>query len=256
MWHDRRVNPPLALAVAAHDPLGGAGLAADLTTFAAHGVHGMVAVTAVTAQRFDAVVRVEPTSPELLAAQLDALLADVTVDALKVGLLSSADHVAVIADRIGPGRLPAPVVDPVMVTGRGERFVPESVEEAARERLFPRSAVLTPNRAEADLLGSGPDDLAALGAGLVVVTGGSHDADDLVVAPDGSTELLTGEWVETTNVRGSGCTLAAAITANLALGHEPVDAVARAKRFVTARLVDSADWTIGGDAAGPVSHRL
>lgn len=250
------VHPPIALAIAAHDPLGGAGLAADLTTFAAFGVHGMVAVTTVTAQRFGAVEEVAPTEPALLAAQLDAILADVTVDALKVGLVTSPEHVEVIAERIGPGRLPAPVVDPVMVTGRGERFVPEAIEEAARRSLFPAAAVLTPNRAEAALLGSGTDELAALGAGLVIVTGGDSRADDEVVAADGSRTTLRGEWIETANVRGSGCTFAAAITAGLALGRQPIDAVRTAKVFVTERLRDSATWTLAPPgAAGPVSHR-
>lgn len=256
VWHHRPVHPPIALAVAAHDPLGGAGLAADLTTFAAHGVHGMAAVTAVTAQRFDRVERVEPTSPDLLAAQLDGILADVRVDALKVGLLFSVDHVAVLAERIAPGRLPPPVVDPVMVTGRGDRFVPEAVERAARALLFPKAAVLTPNRTEADLLGDTPGELAALGAGLVVVTRGAAPADELLVDSDGTTEILPGDWIDTGNVRGSGCTFAAAVAARLALGSTAREAVAAAKAFVSSRIRDSADWTIGAGSAGPVSHRL
>ncbi|GJM38129.1 MAG: hydroxymethylpyrimidine/phosphomethylpyrimidine kinase [Acidimicrobiales bacterium] len=251
------MQPPIALAIAAHDPLGGAGLAADLTTFAAFGVHGMVAVTAVTAQRFGAVDRVSPTDPELLAAQLDQILADVTVSALKVGLLSSAAHVEIIADRIGPHLLPAPVVDPVMVTGQGERFVADDVETAARALLYPRAAVLTPNRAEAALLGPDPAALAALGAPLVVVTGGQHDATDLLIDASGDTRSLPGEWIDTRNVRGSGCTFAAAVTAGLALGRDVDDAVVEAKAFVAARLRDSAGWELGPPGSvGPVAHRL
>lgn len=251
------VQPPIALAIAAHDPLGGAGLAADLTTFAAVGVHGMVAVTAVTAQRFGTVERVSPTPPDLLAAQLDAILADVTIDALKVGLVSSPEHVEIIAERIGPGRLPAPVVDPVMVTGKGERFVSPAVESAARDLLFPQAAVLTPNRAEASLLGPTATDLATLGADLVIVTGGDADAQDEIIDPSGAVTTLSGEWVDTTNVRGSGCTFAAAITAGLALGRSPGDAVSDAKAFVTERLRDGATWSIApAGAAGPVAHRF
>jgi hydroxymethylpyrimidine/phosphomethylpyrimidine kinase len=215
----------------------------------------MVAVTTVTAQRFGSVERVEPTSPELLAAQLDAILSEVAVDAVKIGLLSSADHISVLAERIAPGRLPPPVVDPVLVTGWGERFVSEEVEAAARELLFPVAAVLTPNRAEAALLGPDPADLAALGSGLVVVTGGQAEANDLLVAPDGSVTELSGEWIDTGNVRGSGCTFAASITARLALGDEPTVAARTAKEFVAARLRDSADWSTGPEgSAGPVSH--
>ena len=249
------MHPPIALAIAAHDPLGGAGLAADLTTFAAFGVHGMVAVTTVTAQRFGSVERVAPTDADLLAAQLDAILDDVTVDALKVGLLSSPEHVEVIAERIEPGRLPPPVVDPVMVTGRGERFVSAAVEDVARRALFPTAAVLTPNRAEAALLGPDLDGLRSLGAGMVIVTGGDADGDDEVIEADGSVTTLRGEWVETVNVRGSGCTFAAAITAGLALGRPPLDAARSAKVFVTERLREGAHWSLAPrGTAGPVPH--
>ncbi|MEM7142724.1 MAG: hydroxymethylpyrimidine/phosphomethylpyrimidine kinase [Actinomycetota bacterium] len=251
------MQPPIALAVAAHDPLGGAGLAADLTTFAAHRVHGMVAVSAVTAQRFGSVDRVEPTSPDLLAAQLDAILAETVVDAVKIGLLSSADHVRLIAERIGPGLLPAPVVDPVMVTGRGDRFVAEEVEAAARELLYPQAAVLTPNHDEADLLGPSHAELAALGADLVVITGGRREADDTLIHADGTTEILAGEWIDTKNVRGSGCTFAAAIASNLAHGSGLAVAARDAKAFVAAQLLDSGSWELGpAGSAGPVSHRL
>lgn len=249
------VTPPVVLTIAAHDPLGGAGIAADLTTFAALGVHGMVAVTAVTAQRLDRVDRVEATDARLLADQLDGIIASAPVAGVKVGLLFDAAQVAVIAERIADGRLPAPVVDPVMVDGRGDRFVAEETEAAAREALFPRAAVLTPNRAEAELLGGDPEELAGLGAGLVVVTGGNADASDLLVWPDGSSSELTGDWIDTTNVRGSGCTFAAAIAALGAQGHGPADAARRAKAFVADRLRESAEWTLGAPGSvGPVSH--
>ena len=249
------VTPPVVLTIAAHDPLGGAGIAADLTTFAAHGVHGMVAVTAVTAQRFDAVERVVATPAELLAAQLDGIVASAAVAALKVGLLFDPAQVAVVAERVADGRLPAPVVDPVMVDGRGDRFVAAEIEAAARASLFPRSAVLTPNRAEAVLLGSDPAALAALGARLVVVTGGGADATDLLVWPDGTSEELVGEWIDTANVRGSGCTFAASMAAGLALGDGLEDAARRAKAFVAGQLRDSAGWHVGPGTVGPVSHR-
>lgn len=250
------VTPPVVLTIAAHDPLGGAGIAADLTTFAAFGVHGMIAVTAVTAQRFDAVDRVVATPAELLAAQLDGIVASSTIAGVKVGLLFDPSQVAVIAERVADGRLPAPVVDPVMVNGRGDRFVQADTEAAARDLLFPRAAVLTPNRAEADLLGDDPAALAALGAGLVVITGGGSDATDLLVRPDGSIEELVGEWIETTNVRGSGCTFAAAMAAAIALGDSADDAARRAKVFVVERLRDGAEWTVSpAGTAGPVSHR-
>lgn len=258
------MTPPVALTIAAHDPLGGAGLAADLTTFSALGVHGMVAVTAVSAQRFGAVDRVEPVDADLLAAQLDGIIASTRISALKVGLVASADHVAVIADRLQAGALPAPVVDPVMVDGRGQRFVADAVEVALRERLFPLAAVVTPNRAEAELLlgRSVADDdvdalreLSGLGAQLVVVTGGRAGGVDVIIEPDRSSVSLPADWIDTHNVRGSGCTFAAAVTAGLALGVEPLAAVRDARAFVAQRLRDGASWTIAtAPQAGPVAH--
>ncbi|MEZ5244322.1 MAG: hydroxymethylpyrimidine/phosphomethylpyrimidine kinase [Acidimicrobiales bacterium] len=251
------MTPSVVLTIAAHDPLGGAGIAADLTTFAAHGLHGMVAVTAVTAQRFDAVERVVATPADLLADQLDGIIASASVAAVKVGLLFDAAQVAVVAERIADGRLPAPVVDPVMVDGRGDRFVAAEIEAATRDLLFPRAAALTPNRAEAALLGADPAALAALGAGLVVVTGGGAGATDLLVWPDATTVELLGPWIETANVRGSGCTFAAAMTSGLALGDGLEAAARRAKAFVAGQLGDSADWTVGPQGSvGPVSHRF
>ncbi|MEQ8841366.1 MAG: hydroxymethylpyrimidine/phosphomethylpyrimidine kinase [Acidimicrobiales bacterium] len=251
------MTPPVVLTIAAHDPLGGAGIAADLTTFAALGVHGMVAVTAVSAQRFDAVEQVVATPADLLARQLDGVIASATVAAVKVGLLFDPAQVEVVVERVADGRLPAPVVDPVMVDGRGTRFVATEIEAAARAQLFPLTAVLTPNRAEATLLGGSSTELAGLGAGLVVVTGGGARATDLLVWSDGSTEELTGEWVDTVNVRGSGCTFAAAVAAGLARGADRAVAVRAAKDFVTARLRDSANWRVGPvGTVGPVAHRL
>lgn len=261
-------DPPVALTIAAHDPLGGAGLAADLTTFAALGVHGAVAVTAVTAQRFGSVDRVEPTAIDLLEAQLDGIAASLPIAAVKVGLLGSAEAVVLVADRVASGLLPAPVVDPVLVDGRGERFVGGDIEAAMRERLFPLAAVITPNLGEVAVLAGAsvvsPDDveavaasLAGLGAELVVATGGAAPGDlavDVAIDADGTVSRIEAPWIDTPHVRGSGCTLAAATTAGLALGDHPLEAVARAKRFVSDRLAAST-WT-GLSGPGPVAHWL
>ncbi len=262
------MRPPVALAVAAHDPLGGAGLAADLSTFAALGVHGACAVTAVTAQRLATVDRVVSVDIELVDAQLDGIITDLEPGGLKTGLLGSAAVVESIAGRVAAGTLPAPVVDPVLVDGRGQRFVDEAIERAYRERLFPLAQVLTPNLAEAGLLVGRPlatvddligaaDALAALGAAHVVVTGGrlgGNLAVDVIVAADGTVDLLTGNRFTTPNVRGSGCTFAAAIAARLTLGEEAPAAIHTAKEFVADRLRESTDWSFG--AGGPISHRF
>ncbi|MEM9465729.1 MAG: bifunctional hydroxymethylpyrimidine kinase/phosphomethylpyrimidine kinase [Actinomycetota bacterium] len=261
-------TPPVVLAIAAHDPLGGAGLAADLTTFAALGVHGTVAVTAVTAQHLDHVDRVEPVPTDLVAAQIDAIVESFPIAAVKTGLLGSAAIVDLVADRVASGALPAPVVDPVLVDGRGNRFVGSDIERAYRERLFPSAAMLTPNLGEAAVLAGRPLDgadavssvaaeLAGLGAGSVVVTGGDDPdalAVDVVVDRAGALTRLTGRWVDTPHVRGSGCTFAAATAAGLAAGRDPVDAAREAKAFVAARL-EASTWP-GLDSVGPVSHRF
>ena len=206
----------------------------DLTTFGALGVHGTVAVTAVTAQHLDRVDRVEPIAPDLVAQQIDAITDSFRIDAVKTGLLGSAEIVDLVADRVVSGVLPAPVVDPVLVDGRGNRFVGSDVERSYRERLLPLAAVVTPNLGEASLLAGrtlrSVDDvdgvaaaLAALGAKRVVVTGGASsgtEAIDVVVAADGSCDRLVGPWVETRHVRGSGCTFAAAVAAELGRGEE------------------------------------
>ena len=259
-------TPPVVLAIAAHDPLGGAGLAADLTTFAARGVHGTVAVTAVTAQHLRSVDRVEPMDAGLVADQIDAIADTFEIAAVKTGLLGSAAVVELVADRIERGLLPAPVVDPVLVDGRGKRFVADEIERAYRERLLPTAAVVTPNLGEASLLAGRAlasvvevdavaAELGALGAEAVVVTGGSdrgEQAIDVVVHADGEIEHLESEWVDTPHVRGSGCTFAAAITAGLAHGFDDTHAIREAKSFVTQRLRASTWGDLRG--AGPVSH--
>ncbi len=262
------MTPPIALTIAAHDPFGGAGLAADLTTFAAFGVHGMLAISAVTAQHFDSVDSISLVDSSLVAQQLDGILDEVRPDAVKTGLLGSATVVSDLARRISNRELAAPVVDPVMVDGRGNRIVSSEVEEAYRNDLFPVARVITPNLAEAALL-VGADlhevgdvieaapRLAALGAEVVVVTGGGvagADAVDVIVTADGSTKILRSVRNSTGNVRGSGCTFAAAISASLARGLDPIESASEAKRFAASRISDSAGWAFAPGKVGPVSH--
>jgi len=260
--------PPVVATVAAHDPLGGAGLAADLTTFASLGVHGVVAATAVTAQHLTSVDRVEPTPADLVAAQLAGIVADFTVAAAKTGLLGSAEIVEIVVACIDDGTLPAPVVDPVLVDGRGVRFVPEEVETAYRTALIPRARVLTPNIHEASLLlgctlecvddiVAAADQLALLGAETVVVTGGSFlegPAVDVVVDSAGEVELLVGPRIPSPHVRGSGCTFAAATAAMLAHGDAPIEALRTAKRFVSDRIAAGSAWQLSEGVIGPVGH--
>ena len=259
--------PPVLITIAASDPLGGAGVQADLATFAALGVHGTSALTAVTAQSMTAVTATAPVAADLVGAQIDAVAAHLGVDGAKTGLLRRREVVELVADRVERGVLPAPVVDPVMVDGRGVRFVSDDVEAAYRQRLFPLARVITPNRAEAELLAGTSlpsaaavldcaDAFRALGAGAVVVTGGGFDGepDNAVMTATGDAWVVPGSRIATDNVRGSGCTFSAALAANLALGLDLPQAVSAAGRFVREAIWASAGWTL--DGPGPVSHAM
>ena len=257
--------PPVLLTIAASDPLGGAGVQADLATFAAFGVHGASALTAVTAQSLTTVTAVSPVGVELVADQIDSVASCMGVAGVKTGLLRRREVVELVAGRVERGDLPAPVVDPVMVDGRGALFVGDKVAMAYRERLFPLARAITPNRREAELLAGtslpGPEavlDCAEMFRGLgpdaVVVTGGGFDGqpDDVVITAAGDTWVEPGRRVHTGNVRGSGCTFSAALAAGLALGQSLEDAVAAAARFVRSAIETSAAWPFGGP--GPISH--
>ena len=258
--------PPVLLTIAASDPLGGAGVQADLATFAALGVHGASALTAVTAQSLTAVTASAAVEADLVAAQIDAVAAHLGLDGAKTGLLRRREVVELVAERVESGVLPAPVVDPVMVDGRGARFVSDEVEDAYRQRLFPLARVVTPNRAEAELLAGTrlpsaeavldrAEAFRALGAEAVVVTGGGFDGDpDDVVITERRVWVVRGSRIATDNVRGSGCTFSAALAASLALGAGLEQAVESAGRFVRAAIGASAGWRL--DGPGPVSHAL
>ena len=260
--------PPVVLTVAASDPLGGAGMQADLATFAAFGVHGTSAITAVMAQSLTAVTAVAPMGAAMVEAQVRSVASTAGFEpsAAKTGLLFRPDTVDLAAALIDEGVLPAPVVDPVMVNGRGEPIVEPAVEAAYRERLIPRARVITPNRAEAELLAGTDfadavevlgkaDALRALGAAAVVVTGGGFEGppDDVVITPDDAW-AAPGRRVRTANVRGSGCTFSAALACGLALGRGLEAAVSASGRFVRAAIEASAGWPV--DGTGPVAHTL
>ena len=259
--------PPVLLTIAASDPLGGAGVQADLATFAALGVHGASALTAVTAQSLTAVTGVEPVEAGLVASQIDSVASELGVAGAKTGLLRRREVVELVADRVERGVLPAPVVDPVMVDGKGVPFVGSEVETAYRERLFPLARAITPNRREAELLAGvslpGPEAVLEcaeafrrLGSDAVVVTGGAFDGqpDDVVITAAGDAWVEPGQRIHTGNVRGSGCTFSAALAARLALGDALDRAVAASARIVRSAIEASAGWQL--DGPGPVSHTV
>jgi hydroxymethylpyrimidine/phosphomethylpyrimidine kinase len=260
-----RPLPPKVLSIAGSDSGGGAGIQADLKAFARCGVHGMTAITAVTAQNTVAVTGVYPLPPEAIVEQVRAVSEDIGVDAVKIGMLGTAETIAAVHDALDlVGDAPV-VLDPVMVAESGARLLDEDAEEALRSRLLPRVAVVTPNLAEARVLaGKSSDaveDLAravhALGPGAVVVTGGHRDeATDVFFDGERLVEL-TGERHPAGASHGSGCTHSSVLAAHLALGHEPLEAAREAKR-IAAEAVRHGLRGLGG-GAGPVDallHRL
>ncbi len=232
---------PTALTIAGSDSGGGAGIQADLKTFAALGVYGTSALTAVTAQNTVGVRAVEEVSPALVAAQIDAVLEDIGAGAAKTGMLASAAIIATTAGRIHAHGIARLVVDPVMVAKSGDRLLREDAVRALRTDLLPLALVVTPNLPEAETLAGmvigsrakledAARRIAALGPRYVLIKGGHAPGDPVDILFDGRTfQEYRGERLATTSTHGTGCTLSAAITAYLARGLQVEDAASRAK---------------------------
>jgi hydroxymethylpyrimidine/phosphomethylpyrimidine kinase len=235
----------VALTVAGSDSGGGAGIQADLRTFAAHGVHGTSAVTAVTAQNSVGVSAWTALEPALVTAQIEAVATDMPVAAAKTGMLASAAIIHAVAEAVRRLSVSPLVVDPVMVAKSGDRLLDAAAERAYVEALVPQATLLTPNLHEAaallgrpvadlDAMRAAARDLRGMGARAVLVKGGALAGDAVDVFFDG-VELveLRAPRVDTRNVHGTGCTLSAAICARLALGAPLLDAVRAAKAYLT-----------------------
>ena len=255
---------PRALTIAGSDSGGGAGIEADLKTFAAFGVYGMAALTAVTAQNTVAVRAIHDVPPEMVAAQIDAVLDDIGADAAKTGMLANAPIIEAVGDRLAAHGVRRLVVDPVMVAKSGDRLLREDAVALLRDRLLPLAAVVTPNAPEASVLsGIEVNDAASareaarrihdLGAGVVVVKGGhlgGPRSDDIVF--DGrSFEVLSEPRVDTRHTHGTGCTFSAAIAACLARGFDALSAVREARRYLQGALEHAEPL---GAGHGPVNH--
>ncbi len=253
----------VALTIAGSESGGGAGIQADLRTFAAHGLHGASALTAVTAQNSVEVREWVALEPRLVVSQVEAVAEDMTVAAVKTGMLANAAIVTALAEALMRLDLPLIVVDPVMVAKSGDRLLDRDCERAYLTHLLPRASVVTPNLPEAEaLLGrtvrtldemrSAARDLHACGARVVVVKGGHLEGDAVDVYFDGqSLEDIRATRIETRNTHGTGCTFSAAIAARLALGAEPLDAVRGAKEYLTEAIRRS--YAVG-HGPGPVDH--
>ena len=252
-----------ALTIAGSDSSGGAGIQADLKTMMAHGVFGMSAVTALTAQNTMGVSAVSESTPEFLAAQIDSVFSDIPPDAVKVGMVSSSALIEVIAERMERYRVQKLVVDPVMVATSGARLLDDAALGTLKEKLLPLATVITPNLREAEvLLGRpvegregmerGAADLFAM-FGCAVLCKGGHspkNADDLLYRGKGM-RWLEAERVANPNTHGTGCTLSSAIASNLALGYDLETAVEKAKAYVHEALSAMLDL---GRGSGPLNH--
>lgn len=245
------------LTIAGSDCSGGAGIQADLKTFLANGVYGMSAITALTAQNTLGVRSVLNSTPEFLADQLDAIFEDIFPDAVKIGMVSSARLIKIIAERLKFYGVKKIVVDPVMIATSGAKLIDNDAIQTLKAELFPLATILTPNIPELKEI-SATNDME-LGAqkifeefGCAVLAKGGHgtnDANDYLF--DGAGTWFYGKRIDTKNTHGTGCTLSSAIAANLAKGYDLKKSVERAKNYLTGAI--STDFNIG-NGNGALNH--
>src|SRR5919199_78869 len=265
MTAQTQLRVPVALSIAGSDSGGGAGIQADLKTFAFHCVHGTSALTCVTSQNTQGVTRVDALPAQAVVAQIEAVVSDIGVQATKTGMLLNQEIIKAVAQAVKTFGLNTLVVDPVMVSRTGAQLIDNQAVECLQDFLIPLATIVTPNRYEAQILSgleiNTLEDMQAaaqrihqLGVSAVLVKGGGMTGNlrGVDVWFDGK-ELftLTTEQVETSNTHGTGCTLSSAIAANLALGKDPLSAVRLAKDYVTTALNYALDI---GQGTGPVGH--
>ena len=251
-----------ALTIAGSDSSGGAGIQADIKTMTANGVFAMSAVTALTAQNTTGVTDIFETTPKFLAEQLDAVFTDIYPDAVKIGMVSSAELIATIAERLRFYKAKHIVVDPVMVATSGAKLLRDDAVAALTAELLPLAEVLTPNIPEAEILaGMTITDAAGMEAarvisekyGCAVLCKGGHqinDADDLLWR-GGTGKWFRGKRIANPNTHGTGCTLSSAIASNLAKGYDLDTSVERAKAYISGALAAMLDL---GKGSGPMDH--
>lgn len=253
-----------ALTIAGSDSGGGAGIQADLKTFAAHGVYGTCAITAVTAQNTLGVISWEALSADLVTAQIEAVVDDIGVDAVKTGMLANAAVVEAVSAAVRSLELPQLVVDPVMIAKGGDRLLEEDAVNAIRTELLPQAHIVTPNIPEAEVLaGIGIQSvehmreagrrILAMGPRVVLVKGGhlaGPESIDVACTRDQIVEIH-GPRIQTQHTHGTGCTLASAIAANLARGLADLDAIAAARAYVEGAIRNAPGI---GKGHGPLDH--
>lgn len=251
------------LTIAGSDSSGGAGIQADIKTMLAHGVYAMSAITALTAQNTMGVYDIWNTTPENLAAQLDAVFTDIFPDAVKIGMVSETDLIHVIAKKLKEYQAVNIVVDPVMVATSGAKLLTEDAMECLTEELFPLATLITPNIPEAEVLNkknirtTEEMEWAALALfekyQVNVLLKGGHlndDASDVLACPDGCI-WFSGKQIANPNTHGTGCTLSSAIASNLAKGNDLETSARKAKDYLTGALNSGLSL---GKGKGPLDH--
>lgn len=256
------------LTIAGSDSGGGAGIQADLKTIAANGCYGMSVITALTAQNTLGVTGIHAVPVEFVAAQLEAVLTDIGADAIKIGMLFSADLICTVAECLKKFDHCPIVLDPVMVAQSGDKLLQDEAIDALKRHLIPMAHLLTPNLPEAAMLlgrelASSEDiaqaavELAALGCANVLIKGGhlenGNSDDSLYLAAERRMVILSGERIATRNNHGTGCTLSSAIASFIAKGESVEQAVHSAKEYITGALKAGASYAIGR-GHGPVHH--
>ena len=251
------------LTIAGSDSSGGAGIQADLKTMCAHGVYGMTAITAMTAQNTTGVTSIQESTPAFLADQLDAVFTDIFPDAVKIGMMTNAELIRVIVQKLRQYGAKHVVVDPVMIATSGSRLMQSEALDTLRSELLPLAEVVTPNIPEAEVL-SGmtirtPEDIEAAARYIaescrcaVLLKGGHglNTADDLLYR-NGAAQWFAGRRIDNPNSHGTGCTLSSAIASNLARGMTLNDAVREAKTYISGALEAMLDL---GRGSGPLNH--
>ena len=252
-----------ALSIAGSDSCGGAGIQADIKTMTMNGVYAMSAITALTAQNTTGVTAILESSPEFLKQQIDAVFQDIYPDAVKIGMVSSAELIRVIADRLRYYEARNIVVDPVMVATSGSKLLKTDAVSTLIEKLLPLATLVTPNIPEAEILSgmsiSDKEDMIKAAKqisevyGCAVLLKGGHsvnDANDLLYA-NGTSRWFEGKRIDNPNTHGTGCTLSSAIASNLAKGFDLEASVQRAKEYISGTLAAMLDL---GKGSGPMNH--
>jgi len=255
------------LTIAGSDPSGGAGIQADLKTFAALGCYGMSVIAALTAQNTQEVTGVYPIPPKFIAQQLETIFADIKVDAIKIGMLHDVDVIEEVANSISNLSIPI-VLDPVMVAKSGHALLKDTAIKSLQQNLFPIATLITPNIPEAELLleqeikthndmEHAAQALCKNGLKAVLLKGGhlanETSADCLYIKATNNIHWLSSKRIKTKNTHGTGCTLSSAIASNLALGYNLLDAVSHAKDYLSQAILAGSEYKLG-KGHGPVHH--